>query len=111
MRRCFEIGMNKRWVLTDEERRALAKTRSEKKSSNVPASEAVATSGSYVPQLERMTDFLSAEEVEEIETIVEKFAEAYRQIPYRSELHSGDVNRPGFQVMEVTSITRVMTQC
>ena len=92
------------------------KARSEKKSSRMseaPTStssseDTVASTENYVPLVERISEFLSPEGTKEIETIVLKYLEAYKQLPYRSELHSGDVNRPGFQVMEVNTLTSML---
>lgn len=125
MRKCFEIGMQKRWVMTNEERKAAMKARAEKKSGKHVATDAVAasseaqkdqeqqtsiasltreSSSNYVPDVSRMTDHMSRAEIKEIEAIVIKYAEAYKQFPYRSELHSGDNKRPGFQIMEVMQL-------
>lgn len=137
MRRCFEIGMEKSWVMTEEERKALMKIRSEKKltkqlatakcitvpvsvsssekktvekssassssSSSSPSSLIKPDANDYVPLIERMTDYLSLLEIKETESIVTKYAHAYQQVPYRSELRNFDNARPGFQSMEVNS--------
>ena len=127
MKRCFGIGMEKSWVMTEEERKALMKARAEKKLSKQLAASATNTTigsksmynqpssssddagstssssgGDYEPQIERMIDFLAPVEIKEIESIVTKYMHAYQHVPYRTELRFYDNNRPGAQVMEVT---------
>ncbi|KAK4018470.1 hypothetical protein OUZ56_000521 [Daphnia magna] len=126
MKRCFAIGMEKSWVMTEDERKALMKARAEKKtskrspttsssSSNVSSqnlnsssnssggeqSPSVAPSNEYEPQVERMIDFMAPLEIKEIESIVTKYMHAYQHVPYRSELRFFDNDRPGVQVMEM----------
>ena len=120
MKRCFAIGMEKSWVMTEEERKALMKARAEKKLSKQLAASAtsITTTGrsiygyssmddpgpsgsDYEPQIERMVDFLAPVEIKEIEAIVTKYMHAYQHVPYRTELRFSDSDRPGVQVMEV----------
>ena len=118
MKRCFDIGMEKSWVMTEEERKALMKARLEKRNSKQLAdwtdtaiagklfdnSSMEGASSDYEPQVERMTDFLTPLEVKEIESIVTKYMHAYRHVPYRTELRSFDNDRPGSQILEVCYI-------
>ena len=117
MKRCFEIGMEKSWVMTEEERKTLMKERSQKKLSKqlavaaaIPKQPAqieshvsdLSESGyCYVPDVNRMKDFMSELEMREIESVVTKYVHAYQQIPYRNELCTVEKERPGFQMMEV----------
>ncbi|KAK4018467.1 hypothetical protein OUZ56_000518 [Daphnia magna] len=121
MKRCFAIGMEKSWVMTEDERKALMKARAEKKLSKQLAASATSTttggksiynyssddggsttsSSDYEPQIERMVDFLAPVEIKEIESIVTKYMHAYQHVPYRSELRFFDHDRPGVQVMEM----------
>ncbi len=120
MKLCFGIGMEKSWVMTEEERKALMKARAEKKlSKQLAASASTTTTGgksifdfssedlgsssssSYEPQIERMIDFLAPVEIKEIESIVTKYLHAYQHVPYRADLRFFDNDRPGVQVMEV----------
>ncbi len=107
MKRCFEIGMQKSWVVTEEERKMLMKARAEKKVSKKFASptatveEFVDSNIDYEPQIERMTDFLAPLEIKEIESIVTKYIHAYQHVPCRTELRSSNDNRTGSQVLEV----------
>ena len=133
MKRCFAIGMEKSWVMTEDERKALMKARAEKKSckrspttsssssSNMSAQNLNSSSNSsggeqspglpapnvtnseYEPQIERMIDFMAPLEIKEIESIVTKYMHAYQHVPYRTELRFFDSDRPGVQVMEVKS--------
>ena len=48
-----------------------------------------------------MTDFLAPVEIKEIESIVTKYIHAYQHVPYGSELHLLESERPGAQAMEV----------
>lgn len=134
MKRCFAIGMEKSWVMTEEERKALMKARAEKKavkktpsmasSSSSPSSVNVQNQNSnsshadggspgltasaatdYEPQIERMIDYMSPLEIKEIECLVTKYMHAYQHVPYRSELRFYDNDRPGVQVMEVSYST------
>jgi len=117
MKGCFNIGMEKSWVMTEDERKALMKARAEKKmksmrtafstsgssesgSSNATAEEE--TSNAYTPRLDRMIDFMEPLEIKEIESIVTKYLHAYEHVPYRTELSNiGTADRSGAQVMEV----------
>jgi hypothetical protein len=121
MKRCFAIGMEKSWVMTEDERKALMKARAEKKLSKQLAASATSTTtggksiynyssddgvstsscSDYEPQIERMIDFLAPLEIKEIESIVTKYMHAYQHVPYRTELRFFDHDRPGVQVMEV----------
>ena len=110
MQRCFAIGMEKSWVMTDMERTALMKSRSEKKQNSVtPTAGAPATAASnqsvpsddtqpYEAVVERMIDFMGVEEIKEIEEIVAKYLYAYEKVPYRDELKYYNDDRPGVQV-------------
>jgi hypothetical protein len=126
MKRCFAIGMEKSWVMTEEERKALMKARAEKKLSKQLAASATSTTtggksiynyssddgastsslSDYEPQIERMIDFLAPLEIKEIESIVTKYMHAYQHVPYRTELRFFDQDRPGVQVMEVNNSNR-----
>jgi len=116
MRGCFNIGMEKSWVMTEDERKALMKARAEKKmksmrtpfpsgsseSSSSAATGEEETSNVYTPRLDRMIDFMEPLEIKEIESIVTKYLHAYEHVPYRTELRNiGTADRSGAQVMEV----------
>ncbi len=111
MKRCFLIGMEKSWVMTEEERRLMMKARAKKKlSKQLMASSRVMEDNDsskdhcvsdYEPQVNRMTDFLDPEEIKEIESIVTKYLFAYQNVPYRAELRLFDNDRPKGQVIEV----------
>ena len=115
MNRCFAIGMEKSWVLTENERKALMQARADKKLRKQLAASASNTtttehddwtskhvsSNNYEPQIERMTDFLAPVEIKEIESIVTKYMHAYQHVPFPSELRQFYHDRPGAQAMEV----------
>lgn len=129
MKSCFAIGMEKSWVMTEEERKALMKARAEKKLRNQMQAAKAASGGSpetsptktnvkgsptssscssgdenvreYVPEIGRMRDFMQPLEVKEIESIVTKYLHSYRHVPYRTELRYQDHHRPGYEIMEV----------
>ena len=114
MKGCFNIGMEKSWVMTEDERKALMKARAEKKMKSTrtafPTSESGSsastgeedTSNVYTPRLDRMIDFMEPLEIKEIESIVTKYLHAYEHVPYRTELRNiGTADRSGAQVMEV----------
>lgn len=114
IQRCFAIGMEKSWVMSDMERSALMKSRNEKKQKvvGVPAPINVVTSPPkttatsiddqpYEPVVERMIDHMSIAEIKEIEEIVAKYLYAYEKVPYRNELKYYNDDRPGVQVMEM----------
>ena len=114
MNRCFAIGMEKSWVMTEDERKALMQARADKKLRKQLATAALNTttnsvyeftaehvSNYYEPQIERMTDFLAPVEIKEIESIVTKYMHAYQHVPYGSELHLLESERSGAQAMEV----------
>ena len=114
MNRCFAIGMEKSWVMTEDERKALMQARADKKLRKQLAASASNTttgydfgsehvSNDYEPQIERMTDFLAPVEIKEIESIVTKYIHAYQHVPYSSELRQYDHDRPGAQAMEVNT--------
>ena len=117
MKRCFSIGMEKSWVMTEEERINLMKARAEKKlqkqtevqrqpekastssASSSPPNEP--TEPEYQPRIDQMTEYLSPAEIKEIEDIVTKYLHSYQHVPYRTELKHYDEDRPGVQVMEM----------
>lgn len=107
MKRCFEIGMQKSWVMTEEERKMLMKARAEKKVSKkfapptATVEEFIDSNIGYEPQIEQMTDFLAPLEIKEIESIVTKYIHAYQHVPCRTELRSSNDSRTGSQVLEV----------
>ena len=98
--------------MTEDERKALMQARADKKLRKQLAASASNTttgydfgsehvSNDYEPQIERMTDFLAPVEIKEIESIVTKYIHAYQHVPYGSELHLLESERPGAQAMEV----------
>ena len=113
MQRCFAIGMEKSWVMTDMERMALMKSRNEKRNekqspvfttttSSSVASNSSAThedDQSFEPDIEQMINYMSMEEIKEIEEIVTKYLYAYKKVPYRNELKYYNDDRPGVQVL------------
>lgn len=128
MNRCFAIGMDKGWLWTDEERMASIQNRSEKKPNRQTAVKSPSTTNTYVvgkllfsycsssgtsicskkddyrPQIETMTDFLTVLEIKEIESVINKYSQAYQSVPYRDELLASlnhGYPRSGVQVMEV----------
>jgi len=112
MRGCFNIGMEKSWVMTEEERKALMKARAEKKLVKQQQQEGSLSKSSsscsfnsedesYVPQISRMNEFLEPLEIKEIESVVTKYFHAYKHVPYNTALHNQGPHRPGAQVMEV----------
>lgn len=122
MSRCFAIGMDKGWLWTEEERLASFQNRTEKKrrtpitkvEPSLPVGQLLF---SYCfplqqhqqinqPKVEHVTDFLTPLEIKEIESVINKYSQAYHSVPYRNELlHSLDplYHRSGVKVMEVCS--------
>ena len=115
MKGCFNIGMEKSWVMTEEERKALMKARSEKKlvkqqqHGSSSCSFNSEDADSYVPQISRMNEFLKPLEIKEIESVVTKYFHAYKHVPYNTALHNQGPHRPGAQVMEVFLTTSVLS--
>ncbi len=122
IKRCFQIGMEKSWVMTEEERQLMMKARAEKKLSKQLAASGTSgtttttdksvysvtdfgASSDYEPHIQNMSDFLSPVEMKEIESIVTKYMHAYQHVPYRNELRYYDNERPGVQIMEVRKKT------
>ena len=93
---CFHIGMDRSWVMTENERKAMMKARAEKKlkkqleSKSIDCyasddTEACNIRNDYEPQVDRIIEFLNPAEINEIESIVTNYICAYHHVPYRTE--------------------------
>ncbi|CAL8142986.1 unnamed protein product [Orchesella dallaii] len=131
-KKCLSIGMEKSWVMTEEERNALNQQRLEKKQSKPVATiqqpadpeptytfqgtaktstvskepTALAFQDSeYVADVEKMLDYMTYEEQLEIKSVVETYLHAYKEMPFRVSLAEG--RRDTLEIIEMfTTILR-----
>lgn len=126
IRRCLAIGMEKSWVRTEEEREALRKARAVSKVSKRLTDLATMTKinmertsscdslidercniiNGYEPQAHRLTEFLTLQEIEEVESIVTKYMHALQQFPHFPDECLG--SQPGVRVIKVKNQTRLL---
>ncbi|ODM96695.1 Vitamin D3 receptor A [Orchesella cincta] len=131
-KKCLAIGMEKSWVMTEEERNALNQQRLEKKQTKPvatvqqpPVSEPTYTfqgttkstsvsrepaalaflDSEYVADVDKMLDYMTYEEQLEIKSVVETYLHAYKEMPFRVSLAEG--RRDTLEIIEMfTTILR-----
>ncbi|CAG7721516.1 unnamed protein product [Allacma fusca] len=115
-KRCLQIGMEKKWVMNEDERNTFQKQRQEKKIKKIKGSDQrIHTStvnlsvsspvDSFEPDVADMLKFMSVEDQSEIETLVMKVHESYIDIPY--QVSQAPQSRISIEIIEMfTTILR-----
>jgi len=117
IQKCFSIGMDKGWLRTEAEILKLRELKLTKKKEclvNKPGellSEPMKTP--YQPNFEEVYTYMSHEDVQFLQKIVELYSKAYKEIPYGAEVmtNNGVTNSSGVQVISMftTGIRRWAT--
>ncbi|XP_071521137.1 uncharacterized protein [Panulirus ornatus] len=111
-KKCTSIGMERSWVMSEEDRAQMMKQRAEKKAKMDDNNRRGFKEGKrelvpFEPDPATMLDHMTAEERDEIERAVLRYRRAYNDVPYRHDLKNCSVDRPSIQIINMfTTIVR-----
>ena len=116
MTKCFAIGMEKSWVRSEDECRALMKSRKEKKMCRQLADLSFRTRTNQLNDLneqqldiETMPKYLTMLEIKEIKSIVAQFSQTCNQVHDTSQLNLDRIS-PQDNVREVSIVVKRATE-
>ncbi|KAK7069111.1 Ligand binding domain of hormone receptors [Halocaridina rubra] len=122
-KRCTGIGMERAWVMSEEERVQMMKQREKRKTKEDGAvggggggagadkrrllQNAKREIQPYEPDISSMLEFMTAAERDEIERAVRNYRRAYNEVPYRNDLKEFNEGRPSVQIINMfTTVVR-----
>ncbi|GAB6025821.1 hypothetical protein CHUAL_011797 [Chamberlinius hualienensis] len=106
--KCLRIGMEKSWVMTEEERMQILRQRMERRASRQLERERATTAAATVPKRLASDEEavpLTEDETETIGDIVQRYAYSFQQVPYSPELSSSNDNRSIVEIVSMISTT------
>ncbi|XP_023225253.1 thyroid hormone receptor beta-like isoform X1 [Centruroides vittatus] len=106
--KCVSIGMEKGWVMTEEERMQLLRSRMEKRQRQ----EAAAAEGDrmrqrrlsiveYEPDVNELSKYLSEDDVRTIEILVNSYEMSYRDISFSDQLQNRSIERTRTEILDM----------
>ncbi|XP_068238167.1 uncharacterized protein [Palaemon carinicauda] len=113
-KKCTSIGMERAWVMSEEDRAQMMKQREERKSKKATPEDKknlIKTSKReiqpYEPDMGAMLDYMTVKERDEVERAVLNYRRAYSEVPYRNDLKEHNVGRPSVQIINMfTTVVR-----
>ncbi|XP_076334030.1 vitamin D3 receptor-like [Tachypleus tridentatus] len=103
--KCMSIGMEKGWVMTDEERQKLLRSRMERKqqqgiSQSEKPPRKINVCG-YDPDISELGKYLTEDDVENIETIINSYEISYQTITFTNKLTLQTCERSRTQILDM----------
>ncbi|KAK8747683.1 hypothetical protein OTU49_016531, partial [Cherax quadricarinatus] len=112
-KKCTFIGMERSWVMSEEDRAQMMKQRAEKRAKlSDEANRRGLKDGKrelipYEPDPDTILEHMTVAERDEVERAVMNYRRAYSQVPYRQNLKQCNVGRPSVQIINMfTTIVR-----
>ncbi|XP_069974888.1 uncharacterized protein [Penaeus vannamei] len=111
-KKCTSIGMERAWVMSEEDRAQLMKQRAERRAKQGEDSKKGLKEGKrellpYEPDMATMLNYMTEQERDEVEQAVRNYQLAYHDVPYKNDLKQFNVGRPSVQIINMfTTVVR-----
>ncbi|XP_042860472.1 inactive histone-lysine N-methyltransferase 2E-like isoform X2 [Penaeus japonicus] len=111
-KKCTSIGMERAWVMSEEDRAQLMKQRAERKAKQGDDGKKGLKDGKrelvpYEPDMATMLNYMTEQERDEVEQAVRNYQLAYHDVPYKNDLKQCNVGRPSVQIINMfTTVVR-----